>query len=94
MPENNLLNLVKNKKGTTMTKIETSAFTYHSLLTGLKHSYLSALCLAASLTALPSSSLAQAASLGQSQACEALQQVRNLTITEATVRKNDQSSSP
>ncbi len=77
-----------------MTKIETSAFTYHSLLTGLKASYLSALCLVASVTALPSSSLAQAASLEQNLACEALQQVRNLTITEATVRANDQSSSP
>ncbi len=77
-----------------MTKIETCAFTYHCLLTGLKHSHLSALCLIASLSALPSSSLAQTASLEQTQACEALQQVRNLTITEATLRENDQSNSP
>ena len=74
-----------------MTEIETSAS--HSVLTPLKHSYLLALCLIAGLAVSPNGSLAQTATLEQTQDCEALQQVRNLTITEATVRANDQSDS-
>jgi Tannase and feruloyl esterase len=74
-----------------MTKIETSAF--RALLTPAKGYILLMFCLAGTLLGLPNIGSAQPATLQQTQACEALQQIRNLTITEATVRENELSDS-
>lgn len=46
------------------------------------------------LIVIPSTGMAQQASLQQAQACEALQQLRNLTITSAAIRANDQAEDP
>ena len=46
------------------------------------------------LIAFSGPGLAQQASPEQAQACEALQQLRNLTITSAAIRANDQSVDP
>ncbi len=46
------------------------------------------------LISIPGTGIAQQASLEQAQACQALQQLRNLTITSAAIRENDQSQAP
>lgn len=76
-----------------MPKLQSSISNFRFILSPAKHHYLSALLLAVSAVSVSSNSLAQSATLEQTQACEALTQVRNLTITEAGVRDNDQSDS-
>lgn len=57
----------------------------------LGRSAFTALCLAAALLFNANNSVAQTASVQQTQACEALGAIRNLTITEASVKDNPQS---
>ena len=58
-----------------------------------RQAILPALALTAAFLISPTASLAQQATANQIQACESLRQLRNLTITEAGVRDNDQSDS-
>ncbi len=58
-----------------------------------RQAILPALALTAAFLLSPTASLAQQATANQIQACESLRQLRNLTITEAGVRDNDQSDS-
>lgn len=58
-----------------------------------RQAILPALALTAAFLLSPTASLAQQATANQIQACESLRQLRNLTITEAGMRGNDQSDS-
>ena len=58
-----------------------------------RQAILPALALTAAFLLSPTASLAQQATANQIQACESLRQLRNLTITEAGMRDNDQSDS-
>ncbi len=58
-----------------------------------RQAILPALALTAAFLISPTASLAQQATANQIQACESLRQLRNLTITEAGMRDNDQSDS-
>ncbi|PCJ23069.1 MAG: hypothetical protein COA96_12780 [SAR86 cluster bacterium] len=65
---------------------------YRSLRKNLKSTLFSVPL--AILIGIPSTSLAQQATPEQILACQALQQIRNLTISSVSIRENEQSSSP